>query len=94
MDFARLDRYYEKLKKGLQEAEEAIQARVDSEKEENAEKTARLMFNELQKSMQLENNHKLLSEEIMFITTEILEMGMKSRIKDFVKENDTKDTVQ
>lgn len=67
MDFKRLDKYYEKLKQSLLEAEEAINARIDKVKQqENNEETARLMFNEVTKIITLESKHKSLSQEIIF----------------------------
>lgn len=95
MDFKRLDKYYEELKQGLLEAEEAVKTRVDKEKqEEDDKKKARLKFNEMIKIMTLESKHKSLSEEIMFLISEIIGTSIEDTMKDFMKQNETKSTVQ
>lgn len=95
MDFKRLDKYYEELKKSLSEAEEAVKTRIDKEKqEEDDEKKTRLMFNEMTKIMTLESKHKSLSQEIMFLISEIIGTSIEGTMKDFMKQNETKSTVQ
>lgn len=95
MDFKRLDKYYEELKQGLLEAEKAVRARNDKEKqEENDEGTGRLMFNEITKITTLECKHKSLSQEIMFLISEIIGTSIEDTAKDFMKQNEPKSTVQ
>lgn len=95
MDFKRLDKYYEELKKSLSEAEEAVKTRIDKEKqEEDDEKKTRLMFNEMTKVMTLESKHKNLSQEIMFLISEIIGTSIEDTMKDFIKTNEPKSTVQ
>ena len=52
------------------------------------------MFDEIQKTMQLESNHKNFDEELIFLTTELMEMSMKDLKEDFMKQNEPKNTVQ
>ena len=41
------------------------------------EQFSKIMFDEIQKTMQLESNHKNFDEELIFLTTELMEMSMK-----------------